>query len=108
MQMNSQTVARWALPAGVALLLYATVILAMILAPVPAVADQDPAEETPPAAKVSQPQQEPPGTETERSNQQRRTDQSTPAAAMPARPVKPFKPSETLGADSAVSFPIDI
>jgi hypothetical protein len=26
----------------------------------------------------------------------------------PARQVKPFKPSETIGADSAVSFPIDI
>lgn len=37
--------------------------------------------------------------------------QVQPAPAVPARatkPIKEFKPSETIGADSAVAFPIDI
>jgi len=34
--------------------------------------------------------------------------QTPPADAVPTRPIKEFKPSETIGADSAVSFPVDI
>jgi len=90
------------------MLLFATIMLAMVLAPVLAVADQDPVKETLPAAEISQPRQKQPGPETESSQQQHETDQSTPATGMPAKPVKPFNPSETIGADSAVSFPIDI
>ncbi len=37
------------------------------------------------------------------------TDRQTPPAdTAPPRPIKEFKPSETIGADSAVSFPVDI
>ena len=104
MQMNNQTHKQW-LPT-----LLATVVLiaAALLAPLLAGAEQNPPAETAPAAEVRQTQQTPPKPGAETSKQQQTGQQSPPDTGIPAKTVKPFNPSETIGADSAVSFPVDI
>jgi hypothetical protein len=104
MQMSNQKHSRWILPVRIALVFIVTTLLAPVLPG----AEQNPPEKTSPAAEVSQPQPTPPEPETEASNQQQAGQQSPDETVTPPKPVKPFNPSETIGADSAVSFPIDI
>jgi cytoskeletal protein RodZ len=103
MQMNNQTHNRW-LP-----ILLATVVLIVValLAPLLAGAEQNPPKEISPAAEVSQTQQTPPESEAETSEQQQAGQPSPPETGIPAKTIKPFNPSETIGADSAVSAPVD-
>ena len=104
MQMNNQAQARRTPSVRLTLIWCTAVMWASIAAGV----DQDSTEENRPATKADQPQQESRVSETENTGQKNAGQKSADGTGIQARPVKPFKPSETIGADSAVSFPIDI
>ena len=104
MQMSNQSHSRRVLPVRIALIIFVTALLVPVL---PA-AEQNPPVKTSPAEEVSQPQPAPSELETEASSRQQADQQSPDKTATPRKPLKPFNPSETIGADSAVSFPIDI
>ena len=94
----------------VQLALLALVLLTVALLPkVLAGAADQPVNDKPPVPVVTQPQ---PGTieapsDTNAAQKPPVTGTAVRPATM-AKPVKGFKPSETIGADSAVSFPVDI
>ena len=91
------------------LLLFLFVLLvAVALPPLLAVAQNEPPAETPPAAAVNQPVQTSPQAETDKTGSLETARQTPAAPGTEARVLKEFKPSETIGADSAVSFPVDI
>jgi hypothetical protein len=85
---------------------------AVFLPPLLAVAQNDPPAETQPAPVTDQTQQALPATETGQSDVQQNgrqvTEQTDPATGTAARSLKEFKPTDKIGADSAVSFPVDI
>lgn len=83
-------------------------LVTALLVPVLTGAVQNPPEKTSPATEELQPQPAPSESETDAPSQQRAGQQSLDETGTPPKPVKPFTPSETIGADSAVSFPIDI
>jgi hypothetical protein len=87
-------------------------LVAVFLPPLLAVAQNDPPGEPRPATVTVQTQQAEPEVENERSdirqNGQQATEQTGPATGITTRPLKEFKPTEKIGADSAVSFPVDI
>jgi hypothetical protein len=85
------------------------VLLAEVsLPPILAVAQNEPPAETPPAPAANQPSQTSPQPETDQADTQQTVKQTPAAPGTTARPIKQFIPSETIGADSAVSFPVDI
>jgi hypothetical protein len=95
------------------LALFLFVLLAAVfLPPLLAVAQQKPPSEPRPAPVTDQPQQTSPATETDRSgiqhNGQQVTEQTGPATGTTTRSLKQYKPTEKIGADRAVSFPVDI
>ena len=73
-----------------------------------AVTENPTSESTP----VETPSEEPAATATQAGDVDQETQQgeqtSPPVNTPPARPIKPFNPTEKIQADSAVSFPIDI
>ena len=76
------------------------VLLAAICVPTAlAVEQNDPPPVTPPAVSAAEEVQQAPSEMQSAKKEQ---------AEVTARPIKEFKPSETIGADSAVAFPIDI
>ena len=84
-------------------------LVAIGLPPLPALAQDEPRQ---PAAEKEQPQQEPQeagadGVE-DLQKQQQETDQTGAATGVTAMPLKKFEPTDKIGADSAVSFPVDI
>ena len=88
----------------VSLTLLALLLLAVALLPgVLAGTEDQPVNDRPPVAEVTQPQSGKTGATTDTNAAQK-----PPAARAIVKPVKEFKPSETIGADSAVSFPVDI
>jgi hypothetical protein len=68
-------------------------------------AENEPVSDKPPVPVVTQP---PPGAIEVQSDTDANAAQKPPVIRATAKPVKEFKPSETIGADSAVSFPVDI
>jgi hypothetical protein len=87
-------------------------LVAVFLPPLLAVAQNEPPSEPQPAPVTDQTQQALPATETGQSevqhNGQQVTEQTDPATGAAARSLKEFKPTDKIGADSAVSFPVDI
>ena len=83
-------------------------LMAVFLPPLLAVAQNDPPSEPRPAPVTDQTQ---PAVAEEEAGQPatpqdlKKTD---PATKTEARSVKEFKPTDKIGADSAVSFPVDI
>jgi hypothetical protein len=78
------------------------------LHPLLANTETEPPVKTEPPVESNQPQPASPESEASDSGTSRGDEKPPSPADVPARQVKPFKPSETIGADSAVSFPIDI
>lgn len=76
------------------------VLVAAFLTPVAVCADNDPPAQAP--AEQEAEEQAPAGAEADAAEKQQDT------AEAEAEAVKEFKPSEQIGADSAVAFPIDI
>jgi len=103
MQMNKQK--------HLPLFLFVLLVTAL-LPPLLVVAQDEPPKQPRPAPATDQPQQTLPAAETEQSDirqsGQQATEQTGPATGTAARPLKDFKPTEKIGADSAVSFPVDI
>lgn len=91
------------------LLLVIALLMAVSLPPLLAVAQSEPRQ---PAPATDQPQLEPQEAETDRpevpQDIQQATEQPGPASGVTATPLKEFKPTDKIGADSAVSFPVDI
>jgi hypothetical protein len=87
-------------------------LVAVFLPPLLAVAQDDPPAEPQPTPITIQTQPAEPEVETERSGirqpGQQATEQTDPATGTTARTLKEFKPTDKIGADSAVSFPVDI
>jgi hypothetical protein len=93
-------------------------LLLLVLASLPKVlaGDEDqPVNDKPPESAVNQSQlpksEAPIDTNTAQDKNATQESRVVPAAPSPvtaAEPVKEFIPSETIGADSAVSFPVDI
>ena len=112
MQMNRYKVPRtfWILHSisWPALLLLVVVLLFIV----PVVAQDKPAAETRPVTVDNQVNPTASEAESESSDKQQSGQPIPPAiprvTGPAAKPVKEFKPSETIGADSAVSFPVDI
>ena len=92
---------------------YHRLILLLLLAafsmPVLTAVTENPASESTPAET---PSEEPAATATQAGDVDQETQQgeqtSPPVNTPPAKPIKPFIPTEKIQADSAVSFPIDI
>ena len=98
MQMNKHIHLRSLLLALPALALLATVLLPVVLAQ-----SQDQSPTQAPTTPVTEAATaEPPGTETESKQQ------PTNPGSTKSKPLKTFKPTEKIQADSAVAFPIDI
>ena len=91
------------------LLLFLVVLLAAVFLPtVLAVAQDEPPPKPRSEPVVEQPLQTAPEAETDKAEAGQTAEQTPPAPGTKARVLKEFKPSETIGADSAVSFPVDI
>jgi hypothetical protein len=97
MQMNKQTQR---------LLFLFGLLTAVVLPPLLAVAQSEPAEEKKPVPVVSQAPKA--SDETDQQEAQKAPQQTGDATTPVAKPVKEFKPTDKIGADRAVSFPIDI
>lgn len=104
MQINHQKQPRSFPRTGLALALLAAVLLPQAVAGT----ENEPAEEPRPETEVTQSQPASQEAQTDTGKPRHAGEQSPPATGNKAKPVKLFKPSETIGADSAVSFPIDI
>jgi len=94
------------------LLFLCVLLLAIFLPPLLAVAQTDPPAEPRPAPATDQPQQALPEAQTGQPDMQQNGQQATqptdPGAGTTAGPLREFKPTDKIGADSAVSFPVDI
>jgi len=73
-----------------------------------AVAQNDPPSEPRPAPITDQTQPAAPEEEAGQSATLQDSKETDPATETAARSVKEFKPTDKIGADSAVSFPVDI
>ncbi len=98
MQMNKHRPLRSLLLAIPALALLTTALLPVVLAQTQ---DQPPAQ-APTTPATGPTTTEPPGTEADSKQQPAAPDSTT------SKPLKSFKPTEKIQADSAVAFPIDI
>jgi len=78
-------------------------LASLILPPVLAGAENEPPQEAVHAAPATEDVQQ-----TLPDQEIAKNKQAEAASKTAARPIKEFKPSETIGADSAVAFPIDI
>ena len=83
-------------------------LVAVFLTPLLIAVEDEPPTQPQPAPAVEQQQQSASDTETDSTKPQPAAAPAPPATDTAAKPIKPYKPSETIGADSAVSFPIDI
>lgn len=83
-------------------------LVAVFLTPLLIAAEDETPAEPQPAPAVEQQQQSPSDTETDSTKPQSTAAPAPSTTGAAAKPVKPYKSSETIGADSAVSFPIDI
>ncbi|MDX2417822.1 MAG: hypothetical protein QNK19_10220 [Xanthomonadales bacterium] len=99
MQMNEQSYHRLILP----------LLLAAVSIPVIAAGPENQtstANQTPvPSEEASQ---APPEADTATPDTQQAAEKTSPASGAAVTPLKEFKPTEKIDADSAVSFPIDI
>ena len=99
MQMNKYTPTRIVPLALLALGLFALALLPKVLAQT----EDQPVNDKPPELQVTRPQSRKTGATSDTNAAQK-----PPVTVATPKPVKEFKPSETIGADSAVSFPVDI
>ena len=83
-------------------------LMAVFLPALLAVAQNEPPAEPRPAPLTVQTQQAEPEAETDQPATSQDSKKTDPATGTAARPLKEFKPTEKIGADSAVSFPVDI
>ena len=109
MRMNKQKQYRLAPLIWLALVLLVTGLVPPLLIG----AENEPPADVQATAETEEPQAESSNAETNKQQAPQTTTQS-PSTTGPsttgsaAKPLKNFKPSEEIGADSAVSFPIDI
>ncbi len=101
MQTNRQKHYRVSPFAVIALALLAAVFFSTL----PADTENTPPVETRP---VAAPQPTSPDAKVDTPNTQQAAEKTPPVTAVTAKPIQEYKPSEKIGADSAVSFPIDI
>lgn len=89
------------------LLLITALLMVVSLPPLLAMA-----QDRPPTEATEQPQQAPQGRPAAGSQDPPKTTQPTeqaePGTGAKVTPLKEFKPTDKIGADSAVSFPVDI
>ena len=104
MRMNKQKQYRLAPLVWLALVLLVTGLLPPLLIG----AENDPPADDQTTAKTEEPQAASSNVDTDTQQAPQTTTQSPSTTAPVAKPLKNFKPSEEIGADSAVSFPIDI
>ncbi len=91
------------------LALFLFVLLAAVfLPPLLAVAQNDPPVEPQPAPVTDQTQQVLSEAESGQSAKPKDSNKADPTTGTAVRSLKEFKPTEKIGADSAVSFPVDI
>ena len=86
------------------------VLLTLVLVPpLLALAQNEPRQ---PVPATSQPPQKPQEAEADRpggpQDAQQGSEQAAPGTGLTAKPLKEFTPTDKIGADSAVSFPVDI
>ena len=93
---------------GLILLLFAVVSLAVMAADTEN-QSSDPAQSGDvPEITPQTPPQSPPQTGDGEPETQQDVEKAPPVTVAPAKPIKEFKPTEQIEADSAVSFPVDI
>lgn len=91
------------------LLLFLFVLLtAVSLPPLLAVAQDDPPNEPQPAPETVGAQQVAPESEASQPATLQDPEKAEPTTETTARSLKEFTPTDKIGADSAVSFPVDI
>ena len=90
------------------LLLLFVLQIAVFLPPFLAVAQDDPPSEPQAAPVTDQEQQAESETQADQSATPQDTEKTDPATGAATRSLKEFKPTDKIGADSAVSFPVDI
>jgi hypothetical protein len=91
------------------LALFLFVLLGAVFLPsLLAVAQNDPPAEPQPAPVTEQTQQTVPEAESGQPATPQGSKKVDPTTGTTARSLKEFKPTEKIGADSAVSFPVDI
>jgi hypothetical protein len=83
-------------------------LVAVFLPPLLALAQNDPPVEPQPAPVTDQTQQVVSEAESGQSATPQDSKKTDPTTGTAARSLKEFKPTEKIGADSAVSFPVDI
>jgi hypothetical protein len=104
MQMNKPTLFRRITLLSSVFLLFASVLL--LLGPLRA--QDKPGADTQPAATANQAGPTTAEAATDKPGAGQPAEPVPPASVAPARTIKEFKPTEKIGADSAVSFPVDI
>ena len=104
MRMNKQKQYRLAPLIWLALVLLVTGLVPPLLIG----AENDPPADVPATAETEEPQAKSSNAETNKQQAPQTTAQSPSTTGSAAKSLKNFKPSEEIGADSAVSFPIDI
>lgn len=83
-------------------------LVAVFLPPLLAVAQNDPPSEPRPAPVTDQTQQAVSEAEAAQPATPQDSEKTDPTTGTAVRSLKEFKPTDKIGADSAVSFPVDI
>ena len=89
-------------------LLVSVLLTGAFLAPVLTGAENEPPAQSPAAPVAKEQRATPAEAVTDKAKTQQAAEQTPAASDAAAKPVQQFEPTDKIGADSAVSFPVDI